>query len=66
MTRRIVAAVFGVIFIALAVLLLMSVERPIGIGTLFASLVVGSLGVDGCLSAFRNKRSLVERIGPLP
>jgi hypothetical protein len=63
---RIVTAVFGVFLIVLAIVILLSVEESMGVGALVASLVVGLLGVDACVSAARNKRSLVERIGPLP
>jgi uncharacterized membrane protein YczE len=65
-TARIVTAVFGVFLIVLAIGILLAVEEPIGVGALLAALVVGLLGVDACVSAARNKRSLVERIGPLP
>jgi hypothetical protein len=65
-TARIVTAVFGVFFIVLAIGILLAVEEPIGVGALLAALVVGLLGVDACVRAARNKRSLVERIGPLP
>jgi hypothetical protein len=65
-TARIVTAVFGVFFILLAIGILLAVEEPIGVGALLAALVVGLLGVDACVSAARNRRSLVERIGPLP
>jgi hypothetical protein len=58
--------VFGVFFILLAIGILLAVEEPIGVGALLAALVVGLLGVDACVSAARNRRSLVERIGPLP
>jgi hypothetical protein len=65
-TARIVTAVFGVFLIVLAIGILLAVEEPIGVGALLPALVVGLLGVDACVSAARNKRSLVERIGPLP
>jgi uncharacterized membrane protein YczE len=65
-TARIVTAVFGVFLIVLAIGILLAVEEPIGVGALLAALVVGLLGVDACVSAARNRRSLVERIGPLP
>jgi len=65
-TARVVTAVFGVFLIVVAVVILLSVDRPMSLGALMASLVIGLLGVDACVSAARSKRSLVERIGPLP
>ena len=65
-TARVVTVVFGVFLVVIAAVILAFADRPLSIGALVASLVVGLLGVDACVSAARSKRSLVERIGPLP
>ncbi len=65
-TARIVTAVFGVCLIVLAIVILLSVDGPMFVGAVVAALAVGLLGADACVSAARNKRSLLERIGPLP
>lgn len=61
---RMVTAVFGVFFAALAVAIVVASERTIG--ALLAAGVIGLLGVDALVSAYRNKPSLLSRIGPLP
>ena len=63
---RVATAAFGVCLVIVAIVILVSVDRPIGVGALVAALVVGGLGVDACVSAVRNTRSMLERIGPLP
>ena len=63
---RLVTAVFGVFLVALAIVILVSVDGSMSFGAIAAALVVGLLGVDACVSAALNKRSLLERIGPLP
>jgi uncharacterized membrane protein YdbT with pleckstrin-like domain len=65
-THRIVTAMFGVFFVLLAIGILVWADESMFIGAVIAALVVGLLGIDGCVSAFRGKRSLLERIGPLP
>jgi len=65
-TQRIVTAMFGVSFILLAIAILVWAEASMLIGSVIAALAVGLLGIDGCVSALRGKRSLLERIGPLP
>lgn len=63
-TARIVTAAFGLLFAALAVAIIVISDRTIG--PLLAAAVVGVLGVDAIASAYRNKPSLLSRIGPLP
>jgi hypothetical protein len=65
-TQRSVTAAFGVLFILLAIGIVASAESSMFLGAVIAALAVGLLGIDGCVSAFRGKRSLLERIGPLP
>ena len=63
---RWVTAVVGLLFvgIAIAILALSASERPIA--AFLAAFVTGGLGVDALLSAARNRRSFLSRIGPLP
>ena len=65
-TGRVVTAVFGVFLVVVAIVVLVATDRPIPIGALTASLVLALLGLEACVSAVRSRRSLVERIGPLP
>jgi len=65
-TQRSVTAVFGVFFILLAIGILVSADSSMLVGAVIAALAVGLLGIDACVSAYRGKRSLAERIGPLP
>lgn len=61
--RRVTAA-FGLFFTAIAVAILVVSERSLG--PVVAAAAVGGLGIDALVSAYRNKRSLLSRIGPLP
>ena len=63
---RWVTAAIGLLFvgIAIAILVLSASERPIA--AFLAAFVTGGLGVDALLSAARNRRSFLSRIGPLP
>ena len=61
---RIVTGGFGVLFIGLALAILVTSE--ISFGVLIAAFVVGGLGMDAIVSAFRGRTSLLARIGPLP
>lgn len=64
--RRIVTAVFGAFFVALAIAIGVSGDGPTSLGVVVAALGVGLLGVDACVAAVRDRPSLMERIGPLP
>ena len=61
---RAVTCGFGVLFVALG--LAIFVVSEVSLGTLIAGVVVGGLGLDAIVSALRNKKSLLARIGPLP
>jgi multisubunit Na+/H+ antiporter MnhG subunit len=63
---RWVTAAVGLLFvgIAIAILAMAASERPIA--AFLAAFVTGGLGVDALLSAARNRRSFLSRIGPLP
>lgn len=55
---------FGVLFVALALAILAISE--LSLRSVIAGVLVGGLGVDAIVSALRNKKSLLARIGPLP
>jgi multisubunit Na+/H+ antiporter MnhG subunit len=63
---RWVTAAVGVLFVGIAIAILVTAasERPIA--AFLAALVTGGLGLDALLSAARNRRSFLSRIGPLP
>ena len=61
---RTVACAFGVLFLALALTIV--VVSDISLGTVIAAAVIGGLGLDAIVSALRNRKSLLARIGPLP
>ena len=65
-THRIVTAILGAFLVLLAVAILLLVDRSMIVGAVVAALAVGSLGIDACVSAARDRPSLLERIGPLP
>jgi peptidoglycan/LPS O-acetylase OafA/YrhL len=64
--ERWIAAAIGALFIAIAVFLLVSSPDTPGWGTLLAGAVIGGLGLEAVVSAARNRRCLLSRIGPLP
>jgi len=61
---RLVTAAFGLLFLAISIAILVVSDRTVG--PILAAAVIGVLGIDATASAFRNKRSLLSRIGPLP
>lgn len=64
--ERWIAAAIGALFIAIAVFLLVSSSDTPGWGALLAGAVIGGLGLEAVVSAARNRRCLLSRIGPLP
>lgn len=63
-TYHVFTAALGVIFVAVAVVIVAISEFTFG--PLAAALVVGALGVDAIVSAWRHRESWLARIGPLP
>lgn len=63
-TYRAVTYAFGILFVLLG--LAIFVVGEFSLGVLIAGVVVGGLGLDAIVSAFRDKTSLLARIGPLP
>jgi hypothetical protein len=65
-TYRVVTAGVGVLFIAIAAVIVVSTDLSGELGVLSAAVVIGALGFDALLGAVRNKQCLLSRIGPLP
>lgn len=63
-TYRLVTAAFGLLFTAIAVAIVFVSGDTFG--PILAAAGIGIIGVDALASAFRNKPSLLSRIGPLP
>lgn len=63
---RWVTGLFGIFLSGVAIAILLVADRPLGFGVIAAAVGVGVLGVDALVCAFRNRRSLVSRVGPLP
>ena len=63
-SHRLVTAAFGMLFLALAIAMIVISDRTIG--PILASVATGILGLDALASAYRNKRSLLSRVGPMP
>ena len=64
--HRVITAGFGVLFIVLAVAIVVWSNPPMHLGAVLTALVIAALGLDALISAIRNKRSLLSRVGPLP
>jgi hypothetical protein len=64
METRFITAGIGILFVALAVLIVLVAETAWM--TYLAALAVGGLGLDAIIAARHGRRSLISRIGPLP
>lgn len=60
------AFVIGVFFVGVAVAILVTSRNDLSVGAVLAAVVIGGLGIEAVLSAVRNRRCLLSRIGPLP
>lgn len=65
-TRRRVGTLFGVGFIAVAVLILVASGPDTRLASIAVAVVVGGLGLDLVVSMARRRRPLLSRLGPLP
>lgn len=63
---RWITAAFGLLFVGIAMAILLSSSSDNRTGAIAAAAVIGVLGIDALISAARNRRSLLSRIGPLP
>lgn len=64
--ERVAAALIGALFVGVALAILASFMHDLSIGPVLAAVVIGGLGIEALLSAVRNRRCLLSRIGPLP
>lgn len=64
--ERVAAVLIGALFVSIAVVILVSFLHDLSIGPMLAAMVIGGLGIEALLSAARNRRCLLSRIGPLP
>jgi hypothetical protein len=64
--RRLISALFGIFFMGIAVIIIITSDSSTRLGAITAAVVVGGLGLELLTSALRGKRSLLSRIGPLP
>lgn len=65
-TDRVITALFGTFLILLAVMTLVTAEDSARVGAVVVAAVLGLLGFDALISAARDQRSIISRIGPLP
>jgi uncharacterized membrane protein YdcZ (DUF606 family) len=63
---RWIGACLGAVFLAAAIVIVVQGLPGPSAGEIVAALVLGGLGLDAVISALRDRRSLLERIGPLP
>ncbi len=66
MRERVAAVLVGALFVAIAIVILASFMHDLSVGPVLAAVVIGGLGIEALLSAVRNRRCLLSRIGPLP
>jgi len=64
--ERVAAFVIGAFFVGVAVAILVTSRSDLSVGPVLAAVVIGGLGIEALLSAARNRRCLLSRIGPLP
>ena len=64
--ERVAAALIGALFVGIALAILASSLHDLSAGPVLAAVVIGGLGLEAVLSAARNRRCLLSRIGPLP
>jgi hypothetical protein len=62
----VVTTIFGVFLLVLAVTAVVTSSEETRTGALLLALVLGALGLDAVISAARDRRSIISRIGPLP
>jgi hypothetical protein len=61
---RLVTAAFGALFTVLALAIVVVSDRTVG--PLLLAVLLGILGIDAMVGAYRSRPSLLSRIGPLP
>lgn len=61
---QIITALVGLLFVVIAITLVFITDNSIA--AVSAEFIIGLLGVDALISAYKKKESLLFRIGPLP
>ena len=61
-----VSAALGIVLVVIAIVVLVWASASTLLGSIVAAVVLAALGIDACVSAWRARPSLLERIGPLP
>ena len=64
--ERWAAVAIGALFIAIAISIPVASGGDLGVAAWFAVGVIAGLGLEALVSAARNRRCLLSRIGPLP
>jgi hypothetical protein len=64
--ERWAAAAIGALFIAIAISIPVASSGPLGLGAWIVVGLIAGLGLEAIVSAVRNRRCLLSRIGPLP
>lgn len=64
--ERWAAAAIGVLFVAIAIAIPIASSGPLGLAAWFTAGLIAGLGLEAIVSAVRNRRCLLSRIGPLP
>ncbi|MGZ8982211.1 MAG: hypothetical protein ACXW2G_07940 [Burkholderiaceae bacterium] len=64
--ERWAAVAIGVLFIAIAISIPIASSGPLGLAAWIAVGLIAGLGLEAIVSAARNRRCLLSRIGPLP
>jgi hypothetical protein len=65
MGHRLVTAIFGVLLAAIGIVIPL-IAPEAGWGGIAAAVVIGGLGIDAIIAAWRDRPALIARIGPLP
>jgi heme A synthase len=65
-SNRLITGAFGMLFVVLAVLTVVSVAPEIRWRGVAVGLVLGFLGVDAIVASVRGTSSLISLVGPLP
>jgi hypothetical protein len=64
--ERVAAVLIGALFVGISLAILAAFMHDLSVGPVLAAVVIGGLGIEALLSAARNRRCLLSRIGPLP
>ncbi len=66
MLHRWITGIFGGVFVVAALAIPFAADIAARPSAMIGFLFILGLGLDAVIAALRNRRSLIERIGPLP